>query len=137
MKSFPICWNKTLAQLGFRRKIKKSSAKRLYGRRPLFESLETREMLTANTYEVTTLDDVVDNIGLVSLREALAQAASDGATNDNDIITFAPHLSGGTLTLSSQLLIDSNVTINGLGSGVLTSAAACKSRSESPPSSKD
>jgi hypothetical protein len=88
MKSFPICWNKTLAQLGFRRKVHKTKAKGHYGRRPLFESLESRQMLAAHT--VTTLADVIDaNDGFTSLREAINLAALAAG---NDTITFAPDL---------------------------------------------
>jgi hypothetical protein len=47
MKSFPSCWNKTLAQLGFRRKRRRYSSKWQYGRRSLFEGLEVRHMLTS------------------------------------------------------------------------------------------
>ena len=70
---------------------------------------------------VTTLDDEdagstdlatesADGAGL-SLREALAIANADAAA---DTITFAPGLSGGTLTLlSGQLSISNSVTIDG------------------------
>jgi RHS repeat-associated protein len=117
MKSFPICWNKTLAQLGFRRKIKKSSAKSLYSRRPLFESLETREMLTVAGPVNTLLDVVNANDGMYSLREAINSA---NASSDVDTITFAQGLTG-TITLTAGQLpnISQPLTIDGPGADKL------------------
>lgn len=44
MRRFPSSWNTTLAQLGFRKKRRRNSAKR--GRQSWLESLEARQMLT-------------------------------------------------------------------------------------------
>ena len=63
---------------------------------------------------VTTLGDVADAAdGVVSLREALAYATL-GTFDETPIITFADELSGGTILLSSgQLVIISDVNIEG------------------------
>ena len=71
------------------------------------------------TITVTTLADTIAIDGLVSLREALnaanADTTVDGVTGaGDDIIVFDASLAGGTsLLLGGQLLITSNVTING------------------------
>ena len=61
---------------------------------------------------VTTLDDVTDpSDGLISLREAIADAKNSSGTST---ITFDPTLAGGTLTLTNgELDIASDVTIEG------------------------
>ncbi|MCL2118522.1 MAG: hypothetical protein FWH27_08875 [Planctomycetaceae bacterium] len=67
---------------------------------------------------VDTAQDVVANDGLLSLREAieLSNTVSDVTT-----IIFHPDLAGETIVLNgSELTITSNVTIIGLGSGLLT-----------------
>ena len=117
MRSFPSCWNKTLAQLGFKRKKKKYRGVEYARRRSLFETLEPRQMLTVDSFTVDIANDVVDaNDGLLSLREALVQAATD---SDLTTIDFAPGISdivlGGT-----ELTIDSKVTIDGPGVELLT-----------------
>ncbi len=49
MRSYPSCWNKTLAQLGFRRKRRKASSRQNDSRRrSLFEVLEPRQMLSGD-----------------------------------------------------------------------------------------
>ena len=137
MRSFPSCWNRTLAQLGLRRK--RSSPQRgheRFTRRVLFERLEPRQMLAADTYTVTTLADVEDaNDGELSLREALVSAATDGQTDDNDVIEFDSSLfargsativlgdtdGDGTADLTGSVLtIDSELTIEGPGAGLLS-----------------
>ena len=60
------------------------------------------------TYTVTSLA----NSGAGSLREAMSLALSNGQ-NTMDAIVFAAGLSGGTLTLTSELLIFTDVTIDG------------------------
>ncbi len=60
---------------------------------------------------VTTLVDSNDPAdGETSLREALAEAA---AAPGEDRITFTSALSGGVITLTDQLVVDSDVTIDG------------------------
>ena len=57
---------------------------------------------------VTTALDVVDKTdGYISLREAIAYATS------GDVVTFTPNLWGRVITLSSELLIDKSVVIDG------------------------
>jgi CSLREA domain-containing protein len=114
MKSFLSCWNKTLAQLGFRRKVRKSRSKWHYGRRQLFENLESRQMLSIT---VNTLEDQNDGSGVNgwSLRDALI-AASNGET-----IEFDPSLAGGTIELTNGALnVNRDVTIEGSGADQLT-----------------
>ncbi len=48
MRSHPSCWNKTLAQLGFRRKRRKAPKHDQLRRRSLFEALEQRQMLSGD-----------------------------------------------------------------------------------------
>ncbi len=67
---------------------------------------------TAATFTVTNLNDA----GAGSLRKAIADAkAADG----NDVITFDPTLSG-TIVLTDELLIDSNISIAKPGTGTIT-----------------
>lgn len=53
----------------------------------------------------------------------LRQAIADAATSQNNSITFAPGLSGGTITLGSEIIIPSPVLVDasGLASGVTLS----------------
>jgi len=124
MKSFPSCWNKTLAQLGFRRKPRKNLGGKAYGRRPLFENLEAREMLTV-AGPVNTLLDVEDQPGLYSLRDAIAEANSQ---NDPDIIQFATGLTGTIVLNGSQLQITKPLTIEGPGADILSISGNLASR---------
>ncbi|NBC33062.1 MAG: tandem-95 repeat protein [Alphaproteobacteria bacterium] len=62
---------------------------------------------------VTILDDNTDPDGQVTLREALAYAKTLPDAPDTPIITFADNLTGGTITLGSQLDVSSSVTIDG------------------------
>ena len=49
MRSYPSCWNKTLSQLGFKRKRRKKTKHNNYlRRRSLFEPLEARQMLSVS-----------------------------------------------------------------------------------------
>ena len=74
-----------------------------------FENLEPRRMLSAT---VTTMSDVVDDTdGVVSLREAIADANTNPGA---EIINFDETLAGGTITLSgSELEITDSLTIDG------------------------
>ena len=130
MRSFPSCWNKTLAQLGFKRKPRKrSKGCDRYRRRSLFESLEPRQMLAADltvdtlldtsdggdTTSITTLINTPGSDG-ISLREAIVAANNTGGANTIEFATVA-----GTISLiSGELEIDEDLTITGLGSGQLT-----------------
>lgn len=75
---------------------------------------------------VTTLDDEDDgdlSQGDISLREAILNSS------DGDTITFDSSLSSGTITLSlGELLIDTSLTIDGLGANNLTIDANQASR---------
>lgn len=135
MRSFPSCWNKTLAQLGFRRVKQKKASKqqKQWQRQSRIESLEPRQMLAADTYVVSTLEDVVQ-VGTAtddqwSLREALTHSANDNSGTDT--INFAEALEGGRIELDDtlgQLVIDSEVIIEGPGSKLLTIDAQGQSR---------
>src|SRR5262249_1381015 len=67
----------------------------------------------ASVFTVLTLNDS----GPRSLRQALDSANADPGST----ITFAPGLSG-TITLSSELIVTNNVTIQGPGANVLSIA---------------
>ena len=126
MRRFSSSWHTLRTKLGIssrRRRSHRRKAERRH-RTSRIETLEVRSMLTADLYTVTTLDDVVDaNDGLVSLREALDLAATDGSTTDNDSIVFDRALwdsGSGTIQLADQsgdgvadqLNIDSDVTVS-------------------------
>ena len=69
------------------------------------------ECVQAATLTVTSTADS----GAGSLRDAIAEA------NDGDTIQFAPALNGQTIALTSaELVIDTSITIVGLGSKQLT-----------------
>jgi hypothetical protein len=81
-----------------------------------FEPLEQRTLLAA--YVVELLGDVSNGSdGKFTLREAIAEA---NGTSDADIISFAPALAGGTITLTGQIFVAGNLTMNGLGADQLT-----------------
>jgi hypothetical protein len=80
-------------------------------------------------------DDTTSGNGLVTLREAIAAANADSATDlgqtgsGADTIVFAPSLAGGTIDLStagnttfgpSALAITSDITIDGAAAPLLT-----------------
>ena len=79
-------------------------------------------IIEAGSLVVTTLDDVVDDLdGLTSLREAIAFAETTDATDD--VITFDPSLSGGTITLSNLVgdgTTDIDINFDAGVSGALT-----------------
>ncbi len=77
--------------------------------RNMFESLESRQLMSAFT--VTNVNDA----GAGSLRDAIAQANSNVGA---DTIEFATNL-GPKITLSSQLDISGDLTINGPGANKL------------------
>jgi hypothetical protein len=81
---------------------------RLPPSRPRLEWLEDRA--TPSTSVVSSIADA----GAGSLRDAIAAAAA------GDVITFAPALSGQSITLSSRLVIDKSLTIAGPGANLLT-----------------
>ncbi|MBC7821592.1 MAG: hypothetical protein IAG10_32300, partial [Planctomycetaceae bacterium] len=91
------------------------------------ESLERREVLTVLT--VTSLADTIANDGQVTLREAIQAANTDtivdGVTGSGaDTIQFDPSLTASgpaAITLGgTELLINSDLTINGPGADNLT-----------------
>jgi hypothetical protein len=133
MRSFPSGWSRVLAQLGFRRTKQRRAARGSnFGRRPRLEALETRQMLTGNTYVVTTLEDIVvagtTNDSAFSIREALTAAESNAGP---DTITFAESLSQGVIFLNEslgQISVASNVEVSGPGQLALTINAQGNSR---------
>ncbi|HEX4128659.1 MAG TPA: right-handed parallel beta-helix repeat-containing protein [Pirellulales bacterium] len=79
---------------------------------------------------VTTLSDAAAHSG-VSLRDAIALAEADAANGVSDTITFAPALSGETITLAQGQLELAGagtgvVTINGAGQITLTAATGSR-----------
>ena len=87
-------------------------------RRPSLEALEERVVLS--TYTVTSLADASPPAGVLTLRQAIADANADGNTNPAapDIINFAV---SGTITLESPLpALSGSVAIQGPGESSLT-----------------
>lgn len=81
------------------------------------ERLEDRTLLAATALVDTLADEDDGNFsaGDLSLREALKTVDAGGT------VTFAAALSGGTITLGgTEILLDRNLTIDGLGSTLLT-----------------
>lgn len=125
MRSLPNSWNKTLAQLGFKRKRRdRKKQKERFNRRSLFENLEVRQMLAADLTVDTNLDNVDGTTtsvsallsspgadGLISLREAIEATNNTSGANE---IGFAADLAQFTLG-SGQLSINDDLTITGLG----------------------
>ena len=78
--------------------------------KPTVRTLQMPTTTTVSSTVVTTLQDVVADDALVSLREAVAAA---GKNDLGTIITFAAALHGQTVTLNGNaLFIDKNVTID-------------------------
>ncbi len=106
-----------------------NDSERTYGL-PNIEQLEPRLLLSGVTFFVNSLADVVADDGVVTLREAIEAAnensavtadVSAGSDTAVDVITFAPALSGGTITLGGlELEIFDNLDIQGLGEDFLT-----------------
>lgn len=106
---------------GFRLARRNRSARPLLlrNRKPLFELLEDRHLMA-----VLTVNSIADNTtsgdGLVTLREAIIAANTDGSTDGggtgsgSDTIQFHASLNGATINLSSlgQLNITSVVSID-------------------------
>ena len=95
------------------------------------ERLEDRQMLAG--LFVTSLADNMTTDGLITLREALSAANNDAVADtmvpsqvgsDTDVISFSPSLfSGGSAAIvltQGQLVIASNLTLQGPGAGLLT-----------------
>jgi large repetitive protein len=87
------------------------------------------------TYVVDSLLDVVAVDGVVTLREAIQAANSNMPVNEApagssaDIITFAPLLAGGRITLDgTELYVTKDLEIRGLGASQLTIDADGRSR---------
>ncbi len=99
-------------------------------RRPLrLEALEDRRLLSAAPYVVDSLEDVVAEDGVVTLREAIEAAntntvvgdAHAGSAEETDVITFAPELLGGTIALEKRhFAIAESIAIRGPGADALT-----------------
>ncbi len=92
----------------------------------LLEPLEPR-LLLSTTFTVTGAADCVAPDGFVTLREAIQAANTDLPVNEapagsgDDVIRFAPGLSGRTITLEmGELIIASNIDLQGPGRDRLT-----------------
>lgn len=117
MRRFISSCTNTLNKLGFRRRPSRRVSQS-FRRKPRFENLEPKAMLT--TFYVDSLEDNTTADSYTTLREAIALA---NANPDADTIRFDSALLGygpATIELLSQLTINSNVTIVGLGSHLLT-----------------
>jgi hypothetical protein len=101
------------------RKNRRSTKRRNVVRRMEFECLEPRRLLAS--LFVTTLADVVDpHDGVVSIREAIETANTNGG---DDVIKFKQEAREGTISLDpnlGELVISENLEIKGPGAGKLT-----------------
>jgi hypothetical protein len=115
----------SLSLNSFRRKSLANSARSLR-----VERLEERHMLAGLV--VTSLADNMTTDGLITLREALVAANNDAVADTmvpsqvgsgTDVISFSPSLfSGGPVAMvltQGQLVIASNLTLQGPGAGLL------------------
>jgi hypothetical protein len=128
MRRIASSWSNTLSKLGFRRVRTKPLRRATSQHRRFFvEGLEERHMLSITVNTLTDENDTYSDGGPSnSLREALAYAATQGG---NDLIEFDSKLTGGVIQLTNgQLIIDSSVTIAGLGADELTIKADINSR---------
>ena len=136
LRFFRDAWNSNRTIRNPKPKTRPSARPRL-----ALDYLEDR--VTPATLVVTTLSDVMANDGQLSLREALQAANTnmsvDGSVAgeaDGDVITFNianNNGAGGTINLTSELLISDDVTIvgadvSGAGNGQITISAAANSR---------
>jgi predicted outer membrane repeat protein len=125
MRCLPNSWISTFTKLGIRKSKRRTKRLSYYRRRPTIESLESRQLLSIT---VNTLVDENDgiNVGGISLRDAVAYAASQPG---NDRIEFASSLVDGAIELLyGQITLDSDVEIIGLGQNKLTIDASGASR---------
>ncbi len=124
----PIRWFQSLFSRSIHLPRRRRTAERLAPSR--LDVLEKRVLLSATELVVTTNQDVTSNTdGLITLREALAFAASNPGA---DTITFGDGsvIAGGTnfsdatadtITLGgTELRINSNVTLDGPGAALLS-----------------
>src|SRR5262245_36572639 len=100
MRSNPRCWNTLFSKLGYRRRLRAANGRASSPRRPRFETLESRQMLT--TFVVNYAGDVAEtgagSDGKLTLREALIASntnaaygdAAAGSSSVDDVIKFAP-----------------------------------------------
>lgn len=71
------------------------------------------------SYVVTSAGDTTAEDGVITLREALADAATNSNCASVDVITFSlPSGSAGTVTLNSPLYISDHVSIDGGDAGI-------------------
>ncbi|MEX2170269.1 MAG: right-handed parallel beta-helix repeat-containing protein [Pirellulales bacterium] len=127
MRRLPISWTTVSTQLGLQRKRKQRPQHGERTRRSRFEPLEARQMLAVLLVN-SPANDSLPNDGYVTLREAVAAAWSNTATDlghtgsGTDTITFDESLfaSGpATITLTSKIDVNSNLTIEGPGADLL------------------
>lgn len=124
-------WSKRRPSRRTQRGTRKSRA-----RRNLFESLEDRRLLAVITVTELSADTTVN--GMVSLAEAIQAANTDASVDGStvgagaDTIEFAPGLNG-TITLANELVLTSEIEINGLGTDLITIDGADVTRIFSVP----
>ncbi len=98
--------------------------RRVFKRRLMMESLETRRVLA--NFEVTSLLDTTDaSDGVITLREAIASANTAAGA---DTISFAQGLSGAITLTQGELPITDSLQIVGPGAGLLAIDANQQSR---------
>jgi hypothetical protein len=113
MRSRISSWNETITKLGFKRKKRKNCGKNNAHRALRLESLETRQLMAVDSFQVDNSSDVADGIytpGNLTLREAITRAEADP---DLTTITFSESvnsilLSNGQMTINSEVQIIGN-----------------------------
>ncbi|MFK8113222.1 MAG: cadherin domain-containing protein [Rubripirellula sp.] len=106
-----------------RSKTRRPRTRAKWARRNLLETLEDRRMLAVIT--VTELSADINTNGMVSLGEAIEAANTDASIDGSvagagaDTIEFAPGLSG-QITLTSELVLSTEIEIVGPGRDALT-----------------
>jgi hypothetical protein len=85
MRSHPFCWNKTLASLGIKRLRRPRVPRNLPGRRPRFEGLEQRRMLTGDGWDEPLITGEVtgETVVLTSSTLASSDSLAEDATHGN------------------------------------------------------